>query len=270
MKINNRREKIMIKKVAVITGASSGIGAVGAVRLAKEGFDLVIAARRENRLEEVAEKCRAEGAEVLVIKADASKEEDVNTIFDKAIDKFGTIDFVWSNQGVLTVPTVFEELTVDQFYTVSENNFKSTFLMLTKATNVFKALKKPGNVVCTGSSSGIRAEAGFGVYSASKAAVIQLVKAAAIECGAKYNIRYNCVCPGGFVSEMTAMVGEELKKSIEAGKEFPLRRSQPALLTGRNLGDPEAELVGLIAFLASDESSFITGAALSVDCGITQ
>lgn len=141
----------MEKKIAIITGASSGIGKAGAIRFAKEGYNLVIAARRRNKLEEVAELCRAEGAEVLVVQGDMSNPEDVKNVFAKALEKFGTIDFVWSNQGVLTVPTVFEELTVDQFYTVSENNFKSTFLMLTEATNVFRKLEKPGNVVCTGS-----------------------------------------------------------------------------------------------------------------------
>lgn len=134
----------MEKKIAIITGASSGIGKAGAIRFAKEGYNLVIAARRRNKLEEVAELCRAEGAEVLVVQGDMSNPEDVKNVFAKALEKFGTIDFVWSNQGVLTVPTVFEELTVDQFYTVSENNFKSTFLMLTEATNVFRKLEKPG------------------------------------------------------------------------------------------------------------------------------
>ena len=259
----------MEKKIAVITGASSGIGAAGAVRFAKEGYDLVIAARRGDRLEEVAEKCRAEGAEVLAVQGDMSKENDVKNVFEKALEKFGTIDFVWSNQGVLTVPTVFEDLTLDQYYTVSENNFKSTFLMLTEATNVFKKLGKPGNIVCTASSSGIRPESAFGVYSASRAAVIHLVKAAAIECGIKYNIRYYCVCPGGFVSEMTTMVTDELVKVMSAGGEMPIRKPTMNLLPERHLGDPEKELVGLVVFLASEESTFIQGAALSVDCGIT-
>lgn len=259
----------MEKKIAIITGASSGIGKAGAIRFAKEGYNLVIAARRRNKLEEVAELCRAEGAEVLVVQGDMSNPEDVKNVFAKALEKFGTIDFVWSNQGVLTVPTVFEELTVDQFYTVSENNFKSTFLMLTEATNVFRKLEKPGNVVCTGSSSGIRPEAGFSVYSASKAAVIHLVRAAAIECGAKYNIRYNCICPGGFVSEMTDMVSVEIKKALDAGKEMPLRRRAVYLLPSSAKGDPETQIVGLVAFLASDESSYIQGAVFSADAGIT-
>lgn len=259
----------MEKKIAIITGASSGIGRAGAIRFAKEGYNLVIAARRGNMLEDVAELCRAEGAEVLTVQGDMSKPEDVKRVFDGAIEKFGTIDFVWSNQGVLTVPTVFEELTLDQFYTVSENNFKSTFLMLIEATKVFIKLEKPGNIVCTGSSSGIRPEAGFGVYSASKAAVVHLVKAAAIECGAKYNIRYNAVCPGGFISEMTQMVYGELKKAVMAGKEMPLRRKADHLLPNHPMGDPETQIVGLVAFLASDEASYIQGAVFSDDAGIT-
>lgn len=259
----------MEKKIAIITGASSGIGAAGAVRFAKEGYNLDIASRREGKLNTVAEKCRAEGAEVLAVCGDMSKEEDVKNVFEKALEKFGTIDFVWSNQGVLTAPTVFEELTVEQFYTVSENNFKSTFLMLREATNTFIRLGKPGNVVCTGSSSGIRPEAGFGVYSASKAAVVQLVKDAAIECGKKYNIRYNCVCPGGFVSEMTDMVNVELEKKFAEDKEMPIRRTAVYLLPDYDLGDPATQLAGMVVFLASDEASYIQGAVFSDDCGIT-
>ena len=251
----------MEKKIAVITGASSGIGAAGAVRFAKEGYNLVIAARREDKLNAVAEKCRAEGAEVLVVRGDMSKEEDVKNVFKKALEKFGTIDFVWSNQGVLTAPTVFEELTVEQFYTVSENNFKSTFLMLREATNTFIWLGKPGNVVCTGSSSGIRPEAGFGVYSASKAAVVQLVKDAAIECGKKYNIRYNCVCPGDIDTPMLKSECEQLggvynDKYKEECAQRPMAR----------LGTPQ-DVAMCVFFLCSGMAPWVTGSSLVVDGG---
>lgn len=123
--------------------------------------------------------------------------------------------------------------------------------------------------IITGTSPGIRPEAGFGVYSASKAAVVHLVKAAAIECGPKYNIRYNCVCPGGFVSEMTDMVKNEIIKKVSAGKERPIRRRAEYLLPTRDMGDPATQIVGLVAFLASGEASFIQGAVFSDDAGIT-
>lgn len=255
------------KKVAVVTGASSGMGAASAVRLAQDGFDLVIAARRKEKLEAVAEECRKAGAETLIVTADMSKEEDVQKVFDEAVEKYGRIDFVFSNQGVLTKPTPFEELTVDQFYTVSENNFKSTFLMLTIGTNTFKKLETPGNILVTGSSSGIRPEAGFGVYSASKAAVIQLVKDAAIECGPLYNIRYNCICPGGFVTEMTDMVGRELASSQKPVEEV-LRRSMPVLLPDTYMGTVD-QITGVVSMMASDASSYMQGAVISVDGGIT-
>ena len=251
------------KKVAVITGASSGIGAASAVRLAKDGFNLVIAARRQNKLEEVAEKCRAEGAEVLVVRADMTEEADVRNVFAKAIEKFGTIDFLFSNQGVLQKPTHFENMTLEHYDRVI-GNVKATFLALTIATNVFKDLGKPGNILVTGSSSGCRTEAGFGIYSATKAATIHLVKDAAIECGKLYNIRYNCVCPGGFYTEMTDWSG----KFFEEAGEVYLRRVQPLCLPDKIMGTMD-EIVGVVSFMASDESSYMQGAVINVDAGLT-
>lgn len=251
------------KKVAVITGASSGIGAASAIRLAKDGFNLVIAARRQNRLEEVAVQCRTVGAEVLVVCADMTVEADVRNVFAKALEKYGTIDFFFSNQGVLQKPTHFEDMTLEHYDSVI-GNIKSTFLSLTIATNVFKNLGKPGNILVTGSSSGCRAEAGFGIYSATKAATIQLVKDAAIECGQLYNIRYNCVCPGGFYTEMTDFAC----KFFEEAGEVYTRYSRPLCLPDKFMGKME-EIVGLVSFMASDESSYMQGSVINVDAGIT-
>lgn len=251
------------KKVAVITGASSGIGAASAVRLAKDGFNLVIAARRQNKLEEVAELCRAEGAEVLVVRADMTVEEDVRNVFAQALEKFGTIDFLFSNQAVLQKPTHFEEMTLVDYDRVI-GNVKATFLALTVATNVFKDLGKPGNILVTGSSSGCRPEAGFGIYSATKAATIQLVKDAAIECGKLYNIRYNCVCPGGFYTEMTDWAGKHFE---EAGEVY-IRYSRPLCLPDKIMGEMK-DIVGIVSLMASDESSYMQGAVINVDAGLT-
>ena len=260
----------MDRKVAIITGASTGIGAASALRLAQDGFDLTIASRTESKLDKVAEECRKEGADVLVVAGDMSKKEDVKAVFDKTIEHFGKLDFVFSNQGVLMEPTPFEEMTEDQFDLVAQNNFKSTFLMLIEATNAFKKLGTPGNVLATGSSSGIRPEAGFGVYSASKAAVIQLVKDAAIECGKLYNIRYNCLCPGGFTTPMTQVVTDVLTKDAIEGKDMGnlIRRSMPVLLPDRDLGDT-SEIVGIVSMIASDASTYMQGSVISVDGGIT-
>lgn len=252
----------MSKKVALITGASTGIGADSAVRLAKDGFDLAISSRSEAKLEPVAEQCRAEGAEVLVVTGDMSKEEDVKNVFQKTVEKYGKIDFYFCNQGVLMTPKVFEDQTLDDYYLVTENNFKSVFLCLIECINIMKN-QDYGNILVTGSSSGIRPEAGFGVYSASKHAVVGLVKDAAIECS-QFNIRINCVCPGGILTPMTMKAGADIEKDYSV-----LRRSNPPMLPGREMGKP-SDISSLVSFIASDQCDYICGSVISVDNGITQ
>lgn len=252
----------MSKKIAVISGASTGIGEDSAVRLAKDGFDLVIAARRKEKLEAVAERCKAEGAEVLVCPADMSKEEDVKRLFDASIEKYGKIDFFFCNQGVLMNPKNFEDQTLDDYNLVADNNFKSVFLALIYSIRIMKE-QGYGNILVTGSSSGIRPEAGFGVYSASKHAVVGLVKDAAIECG-QFGIRINCLCPGGV---WTPMVENATKYMTE--NSVNLRRQIPTLLPNKPVAQV-GEISGMVAFMASEESSYMCGSIISIDNGITQ
>lgn len=261
----------MSKKVAVITGASTGIGAGSAVQLAKDGFDLVIAARRKEKLEEVATQCRAEGAEVLVVPTDCTKEEDVKNLFAETKKKFGKMDFYFCNQGVIHPPRYFEEQTLDDYYLVSEGNFKSVFLCLVNAINFMKE-QPEGNILVTGSSSGIRPEAGMGVYSASKHAVIGLVKDAAIECG-RFNIRINCLCPGGVDTPMVNgdadIDWDNLPADFRDHSDAHIRRYTIPLLPKRVVAKV-SEITGMVSFMASEQSTFMCGSVISVDCGITQ
>lgn len=254
----------MGKKTAVISGASTGMGAASAVRLAKDGFDLVLAARTVSKLEETAEACRAAGAEVLVVPTDVTKEEDVKNLFSYAIEKFGKIDFYFSNQGVLSTPKHFEDLTLDDYYLVAETNFKGTFLTLTNCLRVMKE-QGYGNILITASSSAIRPESGYGVYSASKAAVLSLAKVAAIECG-RFNIHINTLCPGSVVTPMTLKAQKQIQDA--GGVDKVIRRPFYQLLPRDTSAEPE-EIAGMVSFMASDESSYMQGAILSMDMGIT-
>lgn len=256
----------MSGKTALITGASSGIGAASAVQLAKDGFDLILAARRKEKLDEVAEKCRAEGVDVLVVPTDTSNEEEVKALFATVKERYEKLDFYFCNQGVLMKPTRFENQTLDQYYYVSENNFKSVFLCLTNCIRLMID-QECGNILVTGSSSGIRPEIGFGVYSASKHAVVGLTKDAAIECG-RFGIRINCLCPGGVDTPMVAGAGI-LDDEGKAAMERYVDRAPAPLLKGRTIATVD-EISGMVSFMASDKSTFMTGSVISIDCGITQ
>lgn len=260
----------MSKKTALITGASSGIGAASAVQLAKDGFDLIIAARRKEKLEEVAESCRAEGANVLVCPTDTSDETAVKALFETVKANCEKLDFYFCNQGVLMKPTRFENQTLDQYYLVSENNFKSAFLCLVNCINLMKE-QGGGNILVTASSSGIRPEIGFGLYSASKHAVVGLTKEAAIESG-RFGIRINCLCPGGVDTPMVTgpdAINNMNSEEAQAAMERYVDRAPAPLLKDRTIATVD-EISGMVSFMASDRSTFMTGATLSIDCGITQ
>lgn len=260
-KIEERGKLVMESKVAVISGASTGIGKDSALRLAKEGFHLVLGARSFDKLQDVCEQCRQAGVEATAVKADMTQAADVDHLFQVALDTHGKVDFYFCNQGVLPSPKRFEDQTEEDFYTVSENNFKSVFLGMRSAIRIMKQ-QQYGNILVTASSSGIRPETGFGLYSASKHAVIGLVKDAAIEAGSS-GIRINCLCPGGVWTPMVEKVSAYMQEN-----NFQPPRIMPTLLPNKALADV-SEISRMVVFMASEGSSYMTGSIISIDNGIT-
>jgi NAD(P)-dependent dehydrogenase (short-subunit alcohol dehydrogenase family) len=248
-------------KVAVIAGATTGIGRASAIQLSKDGFDVVLAARGEQRGQKLVEIIRKMGKHADFIKTDMSIEEDVEALFEFTKNKYNHIDFYLGNQGVIYAPKMFDQTTEEDFDKVMSVNVKGAFFGMKYAIKQFLQ-QGGGNIVIMGSSSGIRSETGFGVYSASKRALLGLAQDAAMEYG-KNNIRINVIAPGGIRTPLTAKTTNQFKSS-----NFKQPIPSVPLLNQGGLGEPE-DIASMISYMASDASKYMTGSVISIDGGIT-
>lgn len=253
--------KKLQNRVAIITGAASGIGQATALRFASEGAGLVLADISEGALSELAEEISSGGTEVFWKVTDVSSESDIKNLVKLALDSFSQIDIICNNAGITgdfnrAVP---EDQDREDWLRVYSINVMGAVYMLKHVAAHMKE-RQYGAVVNTSSVAGIRSGAGPNAYSASKAALINFTRTTACDLG-KYNIRVNCVCPGLIKTGMTKEVfdyAEAAGKTDKVGSRCELRR----------YGHPE-EIANAILFLASDEASYITGQALAVDGGNT-
>ncbi|EUJ30292.1 short-chain dehydrogenase/reductase SDR [Listeria floridensis FSL S10-1187] len=250
-----------MRKTAVITGSATGIGRGSAIQLAQDGFDLVLADWNTKDGEKTAELCRAEGVLADFIYADMGIEKDAERVVDFARNKYSKIDFYLNNQGVVHDPKLLHEITEEEADYNIHTNIKGTFFGLKYMLRAMLEQEK-GHIVLVSSSSGIRSETGFGMYSATKHAVVGLAQDAAMEY-ARNNIRVNTICPGGIMTGMTEKIGAYMMQH-----QFVQPKSAAGLLREGGLGEVN-EITGLVSFLASEKSSFMTGAILSVDGGNT-
>ena len=231
-------------KVAIVTGAASGIGKASAALFAREGAHVIAA--------DVAE---AEG----VMAADAGREEEVKRLVDHAVERHGRLDIFFANAGISGGLASLFEQSVEDWQEILRVNLIGPFLAIKFAAPVMKE-GGGGSIICTASVAGLRAGAGGPAYSASKAGVIQLVKVAATQlCGA--DIRINCICPGLIETGMTRGLYDMARA---AGKEDQIGHLNPL----RRGGQPD-EIAHAALFLASDESSYINGQAIVVDGGLS-
>lgn len=243
-------------KVALVTGGNSGIGRAIAELFAREKAKVVVADIRRGETVQTIEK---EGGTAIFIRADLRDDSQVKRLVDGCVKKYGTLDIVCNNAGIeLVGPLV--EATEEEWDRVIDTNLKSVFLVSRHALP-YMIRKRKGIIVNTASQLGIVARENLAAYSASKAGVILLTKAMALE-HAKDGIRVNCVCPGAIETPMTNRILRFESDSRKGRK----------LLVGKHplgrLGRPE-EIAQAVLFLASERSSFVTGAALVVDGGYT-
>jgi NAD(P)-dependent dehydrogenase (short-subunit alcohol dehydrogenase family) len=236
-------------KRILITGASSGFGAHFAKALAEEGADVVLAARRVEKLEDTANAVRALGRDATVVPMDVSDHASVEAAFTD----MPALDVVVNNAGISQEgPT--ENIPEDEWDRVVDTNLKGVWAVSKFAIQQWKRDGRPGSIVNIASILGLRVGGRVAPYTASKAAVVQLTKSLALDC-ARYNIRCNAICPGYVETD----INRDFFNS-------PLAEKMLKRIPYRRLGDID-ELVGPLLLLASDASSYMSGAIIAVDGG---
>lgn len=244
-------------RVAIVTGASSGLGVTFARALAEAGAKVVVAARRKERLDALVAELEGSGYEALAVACDVTDTDAVDRMIEAAVERFGEIDILVNNAG-LSVNLPAEEEPVEDFNRVMAINVTGTFLCAQRCGRIMIKAGK-GSIINIASMLGFVGSAPLAQasYTASKGAVVNMTRELAAE-WAKYGVRVNAIGPGYFPSEMTADLFE-----TDSGMNYMLRRTPM-----KRLGKPE-ELIGPLLLLASDAGGFITGQTIVVDGGWT-
>ncbi len=241
------------KKVALVTGASRGIGRAIALALSGKGYDLVINyAGAPTEAEEVKAAIEAAGGRAMIVHCDVSKAEDVAAMFDEIKKEFGRLDVLVNNAGI-TRDSLLVRLKEENWDAVIDTDMKSVFLTI-KAAAPMMMKQKQGAIVNIASVVGITGNAGQINYSAAKAGVIGMTKTAAKELASR-GVRVNAVAPGFIATAMTAVLPEKVKEDMIHS--IPLGR----------MGQAE-DVAHAVCFLVSDEAAYITGQVLTVDGGM--
>jgi 3-oxoacyl-[acyl-carrier protein] reductase len=239
-------------RVALVTGASQGIGRACALKLASSGASVALVARNQQRLEEVAHEIVQAGAGARAFAADVENEEQVKAAFKAVVAEFGKIDILVNNAGITRDQLIMRMKRAD-WDAVLNTNLTSAYLCTQQA--ISSMLKQRwGRIVNITSVFGQTGQAGQANYAASKAGLIGLTMAVAREIGSR-NITCNAVAPGFIETAMTSALSDEIRQS--ALKMIPLNR----------IGTPE-EVANCVAFLASDQAGYITGHVLNVNGGM--
>lgn len=242
-----------MNKVALITGATRGIGKQIAITLAKQGFDIAVNYRTANdSLNETVKEIESYGVQCLAVQGDVSNFEDCENMVKQVIEKFERIDVLVNNAGI-TKDMLFIRMKQEDFKQVIDVNLIGTFNM-TKNVSQYMVKQRSGRIINISSVVGIHGNAGQANYSASKAGIIGLTKSLAKELAGR-NILVNAIAPGFIETDMTNVLKDDVKANILSS--IPLKRE----------GKPE-EVANVVKFLASDDSSYITGQIISVDGGM--
>ena len=240
-------------KVAMITGASSGIGARLAQSFAAAGAAVALVARRRDRLGALEQELLASGAQVVVVELDINDHAALPAAFASIEARLGVADVVINNAGI-AAPATFLKTTADVLHDTMSTNFESAWHVTQEAARRLVAARKPGSIINVASVLALGAGPGYAAYSASKAALVSMTRSLALEF-VRYRIRVNALAPGWFVTEMNrdyfaTAAGEEYLKKIPPGRAGQLD-----------------ELVGPALLLASDAGSYVNGVTLPVDGG---
>jgi len=246
-------------KVAIVTGAGSGIGRASAKRFAAEGAKLVIGDKTD-AVFETAKAITEAGGTVTALQIDAGNEADVAKLVEAAKSNYGGLDVAFANAGISGGMDGIFDAKAEDFAEILRVNLIGPWLMIKHAGKLMLDQGRGGSIICTASVAGIRSGAGGAHYSASKAGVINLIMTSAQQLSST-GIRVNAICPGLIETGMTERVfvyARENDKMDKVGRLNPLRRA----------GQP-SEIANMALFLASDEASYVNGQAIAVDGGLS-
>jgi len=249
-------------KVALVTGAGSGIGKAAAVRLAAGGASVVVISRTLEEVERTRDEIEAKGGKALALDADVSLEEDVAKAVAATIERYGRLDIVVANAGINGVWAPIDDLKPDEWDKTIAVNLRGTYLTLHLAVPHLK--KQGGSIIIVSSINGNRTftSPGATAYSSTKAAQVAIAQQLALELGPD-KIRVNAVCPGAIETQISDNTQSRNSEEAEIPVEFP---EGDIPLTGGQPGKSE-DVADLIAFLASDASRHVTGVPIYVDGG---
>jgi NAD(P)-dependent dehydrogenase (short-subunit alcohol dehydrogenase family) len=242
-------------KVALVTGAGKGLGKSMALALAESGAHVAVVSRTRSDIETTAQEIQESGVKSMSIVADVTKQDDVARMVEKVLGELKTIDILVNNVGTYVFGHCLES-SLEDWHKMLEVNLTSTYLC-SKAVGEHMAERQRGKIINVSSALGVLGAGGSAAYCASKGGVIQLTRALAIE-WAKYNIMVNSIAPYSMETEMTKTMleDEKIKKAIIS--KIPLKR----------IGKP-SDLSGVVVFLASKASDYITGQVIFVDGGFS-
>jgi NAD(P)-dependent dehydrogenase (short-subunit alcohol dehydrogenase family) len=248
------RPQTLVGKVALVTGASSGIGRASALELARRGAKVVVSARRRAEIDSLAAQIRQEGLEATAVVADINVEKDVIDLVAKTIASYGRIDIAFNNAGTEGEFTPFVEQSNSTYDTIFNANVRGVFWSMKHEAKAMLA-QGHGAIINNASMGGIIGFANAGLYIASKHAVLGLTKTASIE-WFRQGVRVSSICPGLIDTPLL----DRILPSQAAKKDFGA-----ASVPGR-MGTPE-EMAKVVAFLASDDASFVSGSGVLADGG---
>jgi gluconate 5-dehydrogenase len=258
MKIDEFFSRSVLKgKVSIVTGAGKGLGKTMALALAQAGSDMVLVARNQEEIDRTAKEIREFGMKALAVSADATSSKDISNMVEKVRSEFGKIDILVNNAGqnATYVAHKFEDIPENEWNSMIQTNVTGVFLV-TKSVGKTMLAQGSGKVINIASSFGVRPFPERLCYSVSKAAIIHLTKALAVE-WAPRGITVNCLAPGSIDKFPDSKDEQYLKSKEERAKRIPLGR----------LGSPE-ELGPILIYLASDASNYVTGTTLFIDGGM--
>jgi NAD(P)-dependent dehydrogenase (short-subunit alcohol dehydrogenase family) len=244
-------------KVAIIAGATGGVGKATAGRLLSEGCKVILVGRDKTKLTKINNDL-GNKKDVLAIKADVTKEAEILNAIEQAISKFDTLDILVNSFGIINDPTPFHLMNDDQWSSIINTNLVGTF-RTTKAVLPLMIQKDGGNIINISSLLGIRSipRVPLSVYGASKAGVIMFTKSIAVEYG-QYGIRCNCVAPSTIRSPVIEPYLEDENARAVLESSFPLRV----------IGEPK-DISGAVSYLCSADAKWVTGTVITVDGGIS-